>query len=115
MSGEGEERAVARQAEASSSGPTNTGIMSAVERLAALSTGGGHVGTSKAARKQRYAFWETQPVVQFDAATPEQVCNYEHLLSYKACLQDSCSAVKGLVAWCAGRNFRTPKGGLAHP
>jgi hypothetical protein len=51
-------------------------LMAAVQaRLAALSAGGGGAQqpqrATKVQRKQRYAFWETQPVVQFDAEEGE--------------------------------------------
>lgn len=50
---------------------SNTQLLAAVQaRLSALGTGAGE--SRRDTRKQRYAFWETQPVVQFDASTDIQ-------------------------------------------
>ena len=81
----------APEAQNSSAGPSPELVAQVQARLAALNAAGSGAGAStsgsasggshllsldrktKLQRKQKYAFWETQPVVQFDAKEEEQV------------------------------------------
>jgi hypothetical protein len=91
----------ANDASGSSGGPSAE-LMAAVQaRLAALSAGGGAAQAgqpqraTKTQRKQRYAFWETQPVVQFDAEEEEvgpwpSVGGWQHHQQHSAGTYHAC-------------------------